>query len=232
MSEINIQAKDGSGTFMGYLAKPKGGKGPGIVVIQEIFGVNSFVRETADWLASQGYIALAPDLFWRQEPGIQLTDKTEQDWARAFELFNGFDIDKGIEDIGSTIDALRNMDGCTGKVGAVGYCLGGLLAYLTAARTSVDAAVGYYGVSINERLDEAKGIRKPLLLHVPEEDGFVSKDAQKAMHAGLDGNSRVTLYDYPGRDHAFARTGGEHYHEADAKTANQRTLDHFAANLK
>lgn len=123
-------------------------------------------RETADWLASQGYVALAPDLFWRQEPGIQLTDKTEADWARAFELFNGFNIDKGIEDIGATIDALRNMDGCTGKVGAVGYCLGGLLAYLTAARTSIDAAVGYYGVSINDRLSEASGIKRPLLLHV------------------------------------------------------------------
>jgi carboxymethylenebutenolidase len=232
MSEINIQAKDGSGNFMGYLAKPEGGKGPGIVVIQEIFGVNSFVRETADWLASQGYIALAPDLFWRQEPGIQLTDKTEEDWSRAFELFNGFDIDKGIEDIDATIDALRNMDGCSGKIGAVGYCLGGLLAYLTAARTSVDAAVGYYGVSINERLGEASGIKKPLILHVAGEDGFVPKETQKAMHEGLDGHPNVTLYDYPSCDHAFARTGGEHYSDPDAKAANKRTLDHFAANLK
>ncbi|MEN3975341.1 dienelactone hydrolase family protein [Emcibacter sp. SYSU 3D8] len=231
MSEINIQATDGSGTFMGYLAKPESGRGPAVVVIQEIFGVNSFVRETADWLASQGYIALAPDLFWRQEPGIQLTDKTEADWAKAFELFNGFNIDKGIEDIAATIDALRNMDGCTGKVGAVGYCLGGLLAYLTAARTSIDAAVGYYGVSINDRLSEASGIRKPLLLHVASEDGFVPKEAQAAMHAGLDANARVTLHDYPGRDHAFARTGGEHYDKADADLANKRTLDFFAANL-
>jgi len=232
MGEINIQAKDGSGTFMGYLAKPAGGRGPGIVVIQEIFGVNGFVRETADWLASQGYVALAPDLFWRQEPGIQLTDKTEADWAKAFELFNGFNIDKGIEDIGATIDALRNMDGCTGKVGAVGYCLGGLLAYLTAARTSIDAAVGYYGVSINDRLPEASGIRKPLLLHVASEDGFVPKEAQAAMHADLDANPKVTLHDYPGRDHAFARTGGEHYDKADADLANRRTLDFFAANLR
>lgn len=232
MSEINIQAKDSSGTFMGYLAKPAGGRGPGIVVIQEIFGVNSFVRETADWLASQGYMALAPDLFWRQEPGIQLTDKTEADWARAFELFNGFDVDKGIEDIEATIEALRNMDGCSGKVGAVGYCLGGLLAYLTSARTSIDASVGYYGVSINDRVGEAGNIRKPLLLHVATEDGFVSKDAQKAMHDALDGNPHVTLKDYEGRDHAFARTGGEHFHREDADLANQRTLDFFAENLR
>lgn len=231
MSEINIQATDGSGTFTGYLAKPASGRGPGVVVIQEIFGVNAFVRETADWLAAQGYVALAPDLFWRQEPGIQLTDKTEADWARAFELFNGFNIDKGIEDIGATIDALRNMDGCTGKVGAVGYCLGGLLAYLTAARTSIDAAVGYYGVSINDRLSEASGIKRPLLLHVASEDGFVPKEAQAAMHEGLDSNPQVTLHDYPGRDHAFARTGGEHYDKQDADLANKRTLDFFAANL-
>ncbi|MFN3230644.1 MAG: dienelactone hydrolase family protein [Alphaproteobacteria bacterium] len=227
-TEIELQAKDGSGSFMGYLAEAGEGQ-PGIVVIQEIFGVNAGVREIADKLAAAGFNALAPDLFWRQEPGIQLTDKTEEEWARAFELFGGFDVPKGVEDIQVTIDHLRESG--SPKVGCVGYCLGGLLAYLTAAHTDIDASVGYYGVSINEQLDAASGISTPLMLHIATEDGFVDKDAQKAMHDGLGNNPHVTLHDYTGRDHAFARVGGEHYDQRDATLANQRTLDFFNQHL-
>lgn len=228
--DIKIQSKDGD-SFGGYLAKPASGTGPGVVVIQEIFGVNQVMRDIADWLASEGFVALAPDLFWRIEHGIQLTDKTEQEWARAFELFQKFDVDKGMEDIQATIDTLRKTDGCTGKVGAVGYCLGGLLTYLTMTRTDADAGSGYYGVNIDKMLGEAKNIGKPLILHVPTEDGFVDKDAQAKMHEGLDNHPQVTLYDYEGNDHAFARVGGEHYDEKAAKAANQRTLDLFRSAL-
>ncbi|WP_417515756.1 dienelactone hydrolase family protein [Minwuia sp.] len=228
---INIKAKDG-GTFGGYLATPASGSGPGVVVIQEIFGVNQVMRDITDWLAGEGFVALCPDLFWRIEPGIQLTDKTEQEWARAFELFQTFDPDKGIEDIQAAIDTLRGHDACTGKVGATGYCLGGLLAYLSATRTDVDAAVGYYGVGIEGKLDEAKNISKPLILHIAREDGFCNAEAQAAIHAGLDGNDHVTIHDYEGQDHAFARVGGEHYDAEAAATANQRTLDLFSSALK
>ncbi|MEC9347602.1 MAG: dienelactone hydrolase family protein [Pseudomonadota bacterium] len=227
--DITIQGKDGS--FGGYLAKPASGTGPGIVVIQEIFGVNEFVRATADWLAGEGFVALAPDLFWRIEPGIQLTDKTEAHWARAFECYKAFDVARGVEDIQATITTLRGIQGCTGKVGATGYCLGGLLAYLTATRTDADAAVGYYGVGIEGMLDEAKNISKPLILHIACEDGFVNKEAQAAVHKGLDGNPNVTIHDYAGQDHAFARMGGEHYDKASADLANSRTLSLFRAKL-
>lgn len=226
--EIKIAAKDG-GEFMGYLAKPVGGSGPGIVVIQEIFGVNAVMREIADGLAAQGYVALCPDLFWRQEPGIQLTDQTEEEWARAFELFNGFDLDKGVDDLAATIETLRGLDGCSGKVGSVGYCLGGRLAFLTSTRTSVDAAVGYYGVMLTEHLDET--VKAPLLMHVATEDEFVPKDQQKAVHEALDGNPVVTLHDYEGQDHAFARVGGKHYHKESADLANGRTVDFFKRHL-
>ena len=226
--EITLQAKDGSGSFMGYLAEAGDGA-PGVVVIQEIFGVNAGIREIADNLAAQGFNALAPDLFWRQEPGIQLTDQTEEDWARAFELFNGFDSAKGVEDIQVAIDALRGSG--AGKVGSVGYCLGGMMAYLSATRTDVDGAVGYYGVGIADLVGEAANIKNPLMLHIACEDGFVDKDAQAAMHKGLDGNAHVTLHDYPKCDHAFARVGGEHYSEANAAMANQRTLEFFQKNL-
>src|SRR5207248_6986898 len=129
-TDITINGPEGS--YGAYLAKPSAGSGPGIVVIQEIFGVNKVMRDIADSFAARGYFALAPDLFWRLEPGVQLTDKSEAEWKRAFDLMTRFDVDSGVKDIQASISHVRGLDGCTGKVGAVGYCLGGLLAYLTA----------------------------------------------------------------------------------------------------
>jgi len=226
--EITIGAA-GGGEFMGYLASPESGTGPGVVVIQEIFGVNKVMRGITDGFAEAGYMALCPDIFWRQEPGIQLTDQTEAEWARAFELFNGFDLDKGVEDLDATIETLRGLDGCTGKVGTVGFCLGGRLAYLTATRTKADAAVSYYGVMLTEHLGET--INAPLVLHVATEDEYVPKEQQAEVHAALDGNGKVTIYDYPGQDHAFARVGGQHFDQASADAARARTLDHFKTHL-
>jgi carboxymethylenebutenolidase len=226
---IRLNGKDGE--FGGYLASPASGKGPGIVVIQEIFGINDFVKEIADHYASLGYFALAPDLFWRQEPGVVLTDKTEEHWKRAFALMQGFDIDKGIEDIQTSITHLRGIQGVAGKVGAVGYCLGGQLAFLTATRTDVDASVGYYGVYIQTRLGEAKSIKKPLLLHIAGKDQFVPPEAQKQIIDGLKGNPNVTMHVYPEMDHAFARTGGQHYDKKNADLANSRTEAFFKQHL-
>lgn len=233
MSEtMMIQAQDGSGSFSAYVAMPDKTPAPAIIAIQEIFGVNESMRQICDQWAAQGYIAVSPDLFWRIEPNIQLTDKTDEEWQQAFDLFNKFDADKGVEDIAATISRVRAHEACTGKVGAVGYCLGGLLAYLTAARTGIDATVGYYGVGIHQRLGEKDTIRTPLMLHIAEEDGFVDKDAQKAMHDGLDSHSLVTLHDYPGVDHAFARPDGVTRNEQAAKLADQRTADFFAEHLR
>jgi len=227
-TEITISAADG-GEFMGYLSTPESGRGPGVVVIQEIFGVNDVMRGITDSFAEAGYMALCPDIFWRQEPGIQLSDQTEEEWARAFELFNGFDLEKGMQDINSTIETLRGMDGCSGKVGAVGFCLGGRLAYLTATRTKADAAVGYYGVMLTEHMDET--ISAPLLLHMATEDEFVPKEQQAEIRAALKGNDKATIYVYEGQDHAFARVGGKHFDQASADVARERTLDHFRVHL-
>lgn len=231
MSGQDIEIKGPDGTFSGYLATPDNGKGPGIVVIQEIFGVNQVMRDICDNLAREGFVALCPDLFWRLEPGIQITDKTEEEWAKAFELFGKFDVDAGIIDVDATIEHLRQMEVCNNKVGAVGYCLGGLLAYLTAARTDADASVGFYGVNIQEKLDEAEQIKKPLMLHIAEKDEFVPAEAQTAIKDGLAGNGNVTVHSYAGRDHAFAREGGAHYHKDDADLANGRTLAFFRQHL-
>ncbi len=226
-----VEIKGPDGTFGGYLASPASGRGPGIVVIQEIFGVNQVMRTVADELAARGFFALAPDLFWRLEPGIQLTDKTDAEWKRAFDLMGRFDQDKGIVDVQATINHLRHLSGCTGKVGAVGYCLGGLLAYLTAARTDSDASVGYYGVNIQEKLGEASKIKKPLMLHIAGKDQFVPPEAQKKVIDGLKGNNHVSIHTYPEMDHAFARPGGAHYDKANAELANGRTATFFRQHL-
>ena len=230
MPDIKITARDG-GTFSGYLAKPASGSGPGIVVIQEIFGVNQVMRSIADALAKQGYLALCPDLFWRQEPGIQITDKTEAEWQRAFQLFNGFNVDLGVEDLKATLDALRKTPGCSGKVGTVGYCLGGKLAFLMATRSSADCNVSYYGVGLDGILGEASKISKPAMLHIAELDKFVPPEAQKKVKDGLAGNAHVTIHSYPGVDHAFARDGGQHWNAQAAGLANQRSADFFRKHL-
>lgn len=230
MTEISIPSKD-KGSFMAYVAVPKKTPAPAIVVIQEIFGVNAELRAKCDELGRQGFIACCPDLFWRMEPGVQLTDKTEGEWAKAFDFFKRFDIDKGIEDLRQTVHVMKGYAGSSGKVGCVGYCLGGKLAYLMAARTNVDCSVGYYGVGIQDLLKESSKIKNPLMLHIAEEDKYVPPEAQQAIKAGLAKNKMVTIHSYAGVDHAFARGNGQHYDEAAANAANKRTLEFFRSNL-
>jgi len=226
---ITIKGEDGD--FAAYLARPAKTKAPAVVVIQEIFGVNAVMREICDGLAAEGFLAVCPDLFWRIEPGIDITDKSEAEWKRAFELFNAFDVEAGVKDIAATIDQVRAMAEVNGKVGAVGFCLGGLLAFLTAARTDSDASVSYYGVGIEGRLAEAEKLANPLLMHIAEEDQFVPKEAQALITATLKNHPQIQIHTYPGRDHAFARVGGEHYDAADAKLAGGRTLTFFQQHL-
>lgn len=226
---ITITTADGG--FEAYVARPQADRAPAVVVIQEIFGVNAVMREIADDLAAEGYLAVCPDLFWRIEPGIDITDQSEAEWKRAFELFNAFDVDQGVKDIAATIKAVRADPACNGKVGAVGYCLGGLLAFLTATRTDADASVSYYGVGIENRVAEAEKLTRPLLMHIAEEDQFVPKTAQAMILQALANHPQIEVHTYPGRDHAFARPGGQHYHESDAEQANARTLAFFRRTI-
>jgi len=230
MPDITIAARDG-GSFSAYLATPAGGSGPGVLICQEIFGVNHVMRALADGFAADGYVAICPDLFWRQEPGIQITDKTQAEWDKAFALYQGFDEDKGAEDLIATLAHMRTLDACTGKVGSVGFCLGGKLAYLMATRSDADCNIGYYGVGIDGALDEAANIKTPLMLHIALKDEFVPAEARQKIHAALDDNPLVTLHDYPDVDHAFARVGGAHYDAAAAGLANGRSAAFLQANL-
>ncbi|MGH1558920.1 dienelactone hydrolase family protein [Caulobacter segnis] len=231
MSEtLTITTPDGD--FSAYLARPQAENAPAIVVIQEIFGVNKVMRDICDGLASQGYVAVRPDLFWRIEPGIDITDQSEAEWKRAFELFNAFDVDAGVADIAATISKVRGLPGVNGKVGAVGYRLGGLLAFLTATRTDVDASVSYYGVGIEKHVGEAEKLNHPLLMHIAEKDQFVRAGGpaghpQRAEGSPADRDPHLRR----SRPHAFAREGGAHYDAADAAKANGRSLTFFQKAL-
>jgi carboxymethylenebutenolidase len=227
MSGRWIEIGADTGSFKAWLEEPLAPSRGAVVVIQEIFGVNEGVRGKCAWLAGEGYTAIAPDLFWRIEPGVQLTDKSEAEWKRAFELMNAFDQARGVDDIQRTIDFVRGGK----KVGAVGYCLGGLLAYLTACRTNADAAVGYYGVSIDQKLGEAAQLRTPLMLHIAGKDQFVKPDAQAAIIAGLEPKPNVTLHTYADQDHAFTRVGGAHYDAHAAELADARTVAFFRQHI-
>lgn len=227
---VTISTLDGSGSFSAYLARPQGEPKTAIVVIQEIFGVNAGIRRKCDKLAKDGYLAIAPDLFWRLEPGVELDHDIAQELETALCLMGKFDQDAGISDIQASINAARTMiDG--GKVGCVGYCLGGRLAFMSAARTDVDASVGYYGVGIDGLLGEKDAIANPVMFHIPTADGYVPANTQKAMHEGLDDHEKVTLHDYEGLDHGFATEFGERRDEAGAQLADSRTAAFFEKYL-
>ncbi len=221
---------DGAGTFPAYVARPLQTPKAAIIVIPEIFGVNAGIRAKCDAWAALGYLALAPDVFWRFAPGVELDPDVPAQLAEAFGYFQRYDPEDGVRDIEAAIHWIRRSEGVTG-VGCVGYCLGGRLAYMAAARTDIGASVGYYGVMIDQMLGESHAIARPLMLHIPTADHFVGPEAQAAIHAGLDDHPRVTLHDYAGLDHGFAAETGERRDAAGAALADERTRAFFAEHL-
>jgi carboxymethylenebutenolidase len=227
---ISVDTLDHQDSFSAYCAEPDGAPKAAIIVIQEIFGVNPGIRSKCDKWAEAGYLAIAPDLFWRFRPGIELDPDVPEQFQEGFDLYKRFDQDQGISDIEAAIRAARAKMG-GGKVGCVGYCLGGRLAFMTATRTDIDASVGYYGVGIDGLLGEKHAISHPVLLHVPTADHFVDVDTQKAMHEGLDDHPNVMIHDYVGLDHGFATESGRRRDPEGAQLADGRTANFFAAHL-
>ena len=234
---IDVETPDGS--FKAYVALPSAASAPrsaprsapSVVVLQEIFGVNADLRQTCDELAAKGYIALSPDLFWRMKPGLDITDQTEAEWKQGFDFYTAFDIEKGIADIGATIRAARALEGASGKIGLMGYCLGGLLTLITASRTHVDAAVAYYGGNSELHLSEVKTLASPLMFHVGENDEYISQAAQRSIQSALADRADVQMFIYPGAKHAFARHQGVNFNADAAALANRRTDEFFVARL-
>lgn len=232
MSTTNtlIPTLDNTAEIPAYVVKPEGTPRGAIIVIQEVFGVNPGIRKKVEHWAAKGYLAVAPDVFWRQQPGIDLDADLPEQFQQALGFMGNHDFDLGIRDVEATIHWIRREAGVQ-KVGLVGFCMGGKVAYMAAARTDVDASVGYYGVTIDQMLGESHAIAKALLLHIPTADGFVPPEAQKAMHDGLDDNPHVTLYDYEGLDHGFAAEHGARRVEEGARLADERTEAFFAKHV-
>lgn len=230
--ENRITVKGRDGEFAAYIARPTALPAPAVVVLQELFGVNADIRKTCDELAEKGFIAVAPDLFWRQEPGVDLSVTSEPDWQHGLRLYQAYDRDAGVKDIKDTVAVAAGLPDCTGKVAVLGYCLGALMSFLTAARCEVDAAVAYHGSDTEKYLNEVDGLHAPLLMHLGEEDEFISKSAQVEIKAALARKSDAVVYSYPGQRHAFSRHNGAHYNAAAAALANARTHEFLKRELR
>jgi len=230
-NSLTVHVADGS--FDCYVARPAAASAPApvIIVLQEIFGVNAGIRSIADGYAAAGYIAVAPDLFWRAEPGLYMSEKKEEDWAKGFAIYTAYDFGGGVHDIAATVAAARTLEGASGKVGVTGYCLGGLMTFLTAARADADVFVAYYGGSTEQYATEAGAVKRPLLYHLAGEDEYIGKDAQALINKQLGANPLIELHTYPGCNHAFARPDGNHYDAAAATLANSRTAAFFKRHL-
>src|SRR5258708_14202450 len=227
---ISIEGRDG--TFKAYIARPKTLPASTVVVLQELFGVNADIRKTCDELAEQGFVAVAPDLFWRQEPGVDLSVTSEADWQHGLRLYQAYDRDAGVRDINDTLDTAAKLPECVGKIAVQGYCLGALMTFLTSVRCPVDASVAYHGADTEKYLGEVDNLSVPLLMHLGEEDEFISKAAQAQIKAALASKANATVHSYPGQRHAFARHSGTLYNAATAALANRRTSEFLDQQLQ
>jgi carboxymethylenebutenolidase len=225
-----IDIPTGGDSFGGYLALPKSGKGPAIIIIQEIFGVNSHIRAVTEQYAQDGYVALAPDIFWRTQPRVELA-YAGADRDKGIEILQKTDVDLAVADIGTTAAALRAMPEVTGKVAAIGYCFGGRLAYLAAAQGTLDAAVAYYGGGIQTRLDEAAKIKVPMQFHYAELDSGIPLSAVGEVKERFAGRDDVEFHLYPNADHGFNCTDRASYHQHSAALAHGRTLTFLGERL-
>jgi carboxymethylenebutenolidase len=228
---ITVEGHDGE--FAAYIARPKNSPAPAVVVLQELFGVNADIRKHCDELAEQGFLAVAPDLFWRQERGVDLNVTSKADWDHGLRLYGAYDRDSGAKDVKDTVNAVRNLPECNGKVALLGYCLGALMVFMTAVRNDgIDAAVWYHGADTEKYLGEVDGLNAPLLMHLAEEDEFISKAARAEIKAALAKKPNTTVYSYPGQNHAFSRHNGAHYNAAAAALANGRTSEFLHQRLQ
>lgn len=227
-STLTITVSDG--TFSAYVAKPKSGSGPVVVLLQEAFGVNAGIRAIAGQMAKEGFVTVCPDLYWRVAPGIELSDHIESETRQAFEIYDQLDVARSVDDVRATVQAARPYSS-THKVGVMGFCLGGLLANLLSARYDVDAAVSFYGGGTDKYADELGHVAGPLLMHLAGNDEYIGPEAQRKIRDALSKSTLVEIDLYPGRQHAFVRPGGAHYNKDDALLAKRRTIEFFRKYL-
>jgi carboxymethylenebutenolidase len=229
---IDIATFDGAQHVPAYCAVPEDAPKAAIIVVQEIFGLTAGIRRKADDWAALGYLAIAPEMFWRFAPGLDVDPDIPEQLDRAIALRSRFDFNEAIADIEAAIRHARTAIGTGGKVGVVGFCWGGSVAYLAATRTDADASVGYYGRHIADHLNEAHAIARPLLLHFGADDPSIPADMRASVRAALGANARVTIREYPQAGHGFATTFGKRRHDDAAQQADAHTREFFAQHLR
>lgn len=226
---IDIDLEGGS--MRAFVEHPASGSGPAVVVLHEVFGVNDDMRASCVELARQGFVAVVPELFWRQERGVEMSHWTPAEVDKAIALYEAYDRDQGAKDLARVMQFASALSSTTGKVGLLGYCLGGLMAFLVSARHGADAAVAYYPGAAENYVSETRNIRTPLMIHLGEEDEYISKDAQRAIREAVAENPAVMVHSYAGCAHAFARHMGTRYDASAAGLANKRTWQFLKDNL-
>jgi carboxymethylenebutenolidase len=228
--KIKVPLRDGA--MSAYVAIPDRTPAGAIIAIMEIWGVNDTMRYHAREFAEAGYVCLVPDLFWRQEPDVELSDGNSADIAKAFDLYYDFDYDLSIRDMEDIRNYLKTLPECNGKIGAVGYCLGGKLCYLMCCRTEIDCAVAYYGTYIEHNIREAPKLHRPFMLHMAMKDRWVQAEVNDLLMRRLSPNQLVEIHQYPAADHAFARHGGKTYSKPEADRSLALSLDFFKKHLR
>ncbi len=227
---VSTQWIDIAPGFAGYLALPPAGSGPGLLLFQEIFGVNDHIRRVAEQYALDGFVVLAPDVFWRQAPKVDLGYGPE-DRPRAMELMKGYGADAASSDIAAGLMALRSRPEVgSAKVGAFGYCMGGRLAYLAAAGSDIAAAVAFYGGGIHGQLDRAATVSCPIQFHYAERDDNIPLTAVDQVRQTFSGKP-ADVYVYPGAHHGFNCWARGSYHAPSAALAHGRALGFLAGAL-
>ena len=216
--------------FDAYLSLPPSGRGPGLVILQEIFGVNEHIRAVADQYAADGYCVIAPDIFWREGRKIELGYDT-QGFERGLSLLGKLHIEQTAIDLQATVTALKQQAACTGKVGSLGFCMGGLLSFIAAAEADVDTAVCYYGGGIHQHLDRVKKIRCPVLFHFADQDAYIPQQAVQAVRKSLGGRKNVRVIVHPDVDHGFNCWRRPAWNQVTAARARGQSLVHLSESL-
>jgi len=226
--DIRLSASDGSGDFAVYMPDAGDAKMPGLVLLHEILGITGWIRETADMFAGQGYLVAVPEMFWRLEPGFVADFRIPEQREKGLEYRGLLDHDKCIEDIAAVIDYLKTDPRWNGKIAVTGFCTGGTMAYLSAARLKPDAVSVYYGTQIQDFLSENGTVECPTILHMGDRDEHVPEAIANEIKFALNGHPAIDIFEYPGAGHAFCNTERETHYQAEASDlAHRRTFELF-----
>ena len=232
MQTETVHVAGPGGDFKAYLALPEKTPAPGVLVVQEIFGVNEHIRDVTRRVAAQGYVALAPHLYWRLDPDFACAydaEGTEKARAARFKV----DLDLAVDDVKASLALLRSRPETTARSGLIGFCWGGLIAYLSACRLDLDVISSFYGGFISDHLAEAEGMRSvPAQFHFGEKDAAIPLDQIAQIEKRLAPSADCEVFTYGGADHGFFCDQRGSYHAESAKQAWERTLRKFQAHLQ